>query len=130
MGVNKQVTSTTSALLVSLSLKVLIDQVTAVVTGDTWPHQERGMKGVIRAHVQVGREEVCTCAWRRERARIPFQRAGVWMCAHKQRREHHQGPAITRNAPTSGSGLQSCSTNESRPPPNPLRERLSSWTSA
>lgn len=33
----------------------------------------------------------------------------VWMCAHKQRREHHQRPVITRNTPTSGSRLQSCS---------------------
>lgn len=33
----------------------------------------------------------------------------VWMCAHKQRREHHQRPVITRSTPTSGSRLQSCS---------------------
>lgn len=47
---------------------------------------------------------------------------------HKQRREHHQGPAITRNAPniwqqTYGAAANKWAHSAGSPPPNPLRER-------
>lgn len=47
---------------------------------------------------------------------------------HKQRRERHQGPAITRNAPTSGSRLAELQLTNglaapAGPPPKPLWER-------
>lgn len=52
----------------------------------------------------------------------------VWTRVHKQRRERHQGPAITRNAPTSGSRLAELQLTNglaapAGPPPKPLWER-------
>lgn len=117
------------ALLLSFSSNVLIDQVTAVIKGTHGPHMSskewKAWRDHRGAHLQVRREEVCVfmcglkwecvcvykspCEWFNFNMQVCDASVCVWMCAHKQRREHHQRPVITRNTPTSGSRLQSCS---------------------
>lgn len=70
--------------------------------------------GSVRIHVWI-KVRVCVCVykspceWFNFNMQVCDASVCVWMCAHKQRREHHQRPVITRNTPTSGSRLQSCS---------------------
>lgn len=70
--------------------------------------------GSVRIHVWI-KVRVCVCVCTNPHVNDStltcrcVMQVCVWMCAHKQRREHHQRPVITRNTPTSGSRLQSCS---------------------
>lgn len=143
------------ALLLSFSSNVLIDQVTAVIKGTHGPHKSskewKAWRDHRGAHLQVRREEVCVfmCGLKWEcvcvctnphvndstlTCRCVMQ-VCVCECVRTSRgesttRDQWSHATLQHLAADCKAAANKWARCVGRPPPNPLRERLSFWTLA